>query len=49
MKDAQLGPFTCCQDYNEKSCKREVGAIPIALAKRVGSNLVELDSESERV
>jgi hypothetical protein len=26
----RLGPFTRCQNYDEKSCKRSHGAIPIA-------------------
>ena len=36
---AQYRPFTCCQDYNEKSCKRVGGAIPIALRGELGIEL----------
>jgi hypothetical protein len=32
-------PFTCCQDYNERSCKRVGGAIPIAFRGELGIEL----------
>jgi hypothetical protein len=36
---AQYRPYTCCQDHNEKSCKRVSGAIPIALRSELGIEL----------
>jgi hypothetical protein len=38
-----------CQDYNEKSCKYSLGAIPIAPAERLGVKTQQAEASLEFV
>jgi hypothetical protein len=40
LRAAQVGPFARCQDYNEKSCKSQAAAIPLARREHWASNCI---------